>query len=410
MGMLILFYLANIFSAAAIDGFSTSEITEKQPFAFTKVELTVDGAAKDLKSSGITVFTNPGCYQTIIKGKNAKGFAANSVLNLSYWADKAFTTASNNSVYTIQAPKSLTYVEPTGDDSSKTVGFEIPQGTTEFCILIQQNPYISVVNNSTATPPQLDISAENLADVAVRDISVGELTPAATIPMSFATATDKSYSSLIYTCAKDKFRKCLESAVIDCSDKIDKGIANIIWCHKLKQLRCLIAEKCKKVQVCPQPQPQPMPCPPPQPHPTPQPAPHPVPYNPCPQVTPITPFVFLDICIRATILLGECAKGNSPVVYNLAPHYGKPYHQYITECDRLLFAGQAKVCVKAQVSTKAQQPVKKTEEKKKKKTTKSDKEEEEKSSGFSTGTYIAGGVGAVVVVSVCVYVGYQFLS
>merc|ERR1711915_554381 len=322
-----------------------------------------------------------------------KGFAANSVLNLSYWADKAFTTASNNSVYTIQAPKSLTYVEPTGDDSSKTVGFEIPQGTTEFCILIQQNPYISVVNNQTTTPPQLDISAENLATVAVRDITVGELTPPAAIPMEFATATDTSYSSLIYTCAKDKFRTCLESAVIDCSDKIDKGIARIIWCNKLKQLRCLIAEKCKKVQVCPQPQPQPMPCP------------------PCPQVTPITPFVFLDICIRATILLGECAKGKSPVVYNLAPHYGKPYHQYITECDRLLFAGQAKVCVKAQVSTKAQQqPVKKTEEKKKKKTTKSDKEEEEKSSGFSTGTYIAGGVGAVVVVSVCVYVGYQFLS
>ncbi|KRH93141.1 hypothetical protein M153_14260002472 [Pseudoloma neurophilia] len=436
--MHILFLLSTIFCGDAPDltVFQTSNVTDKQPYAYTKLEYLVGGVAQDLKSSGISVINQPICYQTIIRGRNPNGFKPGT-FNLSFWADKLFTLPANNSVFTIQGPKNFKETVPTGTDASATFTFEIPAGVTDFCIIIEQNPFIGVSVDDTATPPKLSVTAENLPVVPVESINFPELKEA--VPVETLTSPDTSYSNLLYNCARAAFKKCLEAAVIDCTDRIDKGLAKIIWCNKLKQIRCFISEKCKKVQVCP---PQPVPCVPapvvpvpcvPQPCApvpcVPQPPAH-APVTPC---TPITPFQFLDVCIRATILLNACVTGGpTHPVYTLAPYFSKPYHQYIAQCDRICFPGsqhsggvftggvttdiKARVHVQPTIKPcpqkKKETEKKKTEERKKtqKDSSEESSTEEESKSRFTTGAYIAGGVGVVVVVSVCVYVGYQFLS
>merc|ERR1711915_937442 len=216
MGMLILLNIVNLL-AAAIDGFQETNVTDKQPYAYTKVVYTAGGTIKDNKTSGITVTNSPGCYRTQIKGKNTNGFTAGT-LDLSFWGDKAFSLPSNNSVYTINATNSLTQILPTGLESSAIFQLNIPQGQTDFCIIIDQNPFIGVAIGAQAA--QLDVTAQNLPDQAVQDFNINEFLPAPeAVAMEFATSADRSYTELIFECSRALFRTCLESAVIDCGDK-----------------------------------------------------------------------------------------------------------------------------------------------------------------------------------------------
>merc|ERR1711915_465792 len=438
MGMLILLNIVNLL-AAAIDGFQETNVTDKQPYAYTKVVYTAGGTIKDNKTSGITVTNSPGCYRTQIKGKNTNGFTAGT-LDLSFWGDKAFSLPSNNSVYTVSATNSLTQTLPTGTDSSAIFQLNIPQGQTEFCITIDQNPFIGVAINSAGAAPQLDVTAQNLPDQAVADFTINEFLPTPeVVPMEFATSADKSYTELIFECSRALFRACVETAVVDCGDKIGAAVKKISLCCRLQKIRDFLAKRCESICIIPSKK-YPVPCPP---QPCPKPVPPVTPVHPvapvCPPVQqpsgpgpqqvvhePVTQTFFLDVCIKASIILTQM--GSAPYV-SLFPHVQKPYSQYIAECDKVCFpsssgysAGYGGAAHPSYAVRSTQKPTTKTvpakpcdKKSEKKKTEKKDEsdsssEDEKDKEGYSAGTYIAGGLGAVVVVSVCVYVGYQVMA
>lgn len=395
-----------------IDTFVETNVTDQQPFAYTKVEYKVDDVVKDNRTSGISILPIPLCYRTVIKGENPRGFAP-GVIDLSFWGDNKFTLPSSNSVYTISATNTLTLVEPIDKESAPVFELNIPAGTKKFCIIIQQNPFIGVKKDKETDPGELDITAEDLPNIDPADYTINELSEKPTVKIGFAKSKDTSFTDLLWKCAREVFKKCLESAQIDCSGSITEGLKKILCCLKLQKLRCFLAENCKKIPFCP-PKPiapicPPMPCPPAPCPPMPCP-PMPCPPTPCPPVC-VDIFFYMDVCVKATFLLTQICQRNGGPLYELMPAMSKPYQQYMAECDRICFP---RLYQQSQTKLAVQKPASQSQKKKKTKEEESSSSEEssqkDDDKAFNTGLKVAGGVGVVVVISVCVYVGYQFMS
>lgn len=413
--MLISFFASSILGAATVilDNVQQTDISTQQPYASVKVLYQVNSVMQNLKTSGIQVIQNPDCYETLIIGNNPKGFAAGQLL-FSFWEDPAFTTVSPNSVFSLLSSTALTYITPTGIELAAGVTYTIPVGIKNFIIKIKQDPFTGV-SVSTTDPKTILISSENINDIASTNFTFNEVDLAETVPVQFVKATTTFYSDLLFNCTKSKFKQCIEQSIIDCRKNIECDIKRIQALIIFDCLRLKISKSCPKyypeIPICP-----PKPCPQPV-QPCPQPIYPPAPSPVCPPVSgglQANIKVFLDICVKTSMILSKCIYNPESLSY-LNQYLNVPHSEFMTQCNKICmprYYNQESMKYNIPYTNVSNKMPKKPNMNKKKKIddSSSDSDEENtKESGFSTGVYVAGGIGVVVVVSVVTYVSWQFL-
>merc|ERR1711972_958847 len=280
-----------------------------------------------------------------------------------------------------------------------TIEYTVAAGSKTFCLDIKQDPYIGVTIDTVADPNAVNIQSAQLADATLAAQEYTNDTGAVPTATNLLASTNTSCAQLEFDCDKNAFRDCIENAVVHCYDRAQCELKKIRWvclfdCIRPKIAICIV--KIADLHCAPEHKPEPHP-----------PAPHPESHQPSHKAI----CTFLNICVKASVIIEACFSGNLPKYVH---HVNMPNRDYIKHCESMLRVNAAvAVETKAQLLKKhcppKKHPLPVRKQKKKHEDSSSD-DEKDKKDGYSTGAYIAGGVGVTVVVSVCVYVGYSFLS
>jgi len=299
----------------------------------------------------------------------------------------------------IYTTKGLTGVQPNdpadADQATLTIIYEVAAGTKQFCLEIKQDPFIGVsVDDTTAPLFTIDIESKQLDAAALAGQKYTQGGAAVDSPTDLVASTNTSFRDLTFLCDKKSLINCVDNAVIDCYDKIVCDLKKIHWLCLLDSIRPRIAICVEQIEVIHHKTE----------HPDQKPHPQPVPQHHQQKIA-----CFLDICVKATVIVEAIFAGHTNKYYQ-GLHL--PTDQYRRQCEQLLHVATG-VTVDTHVRHQRRhcppKPHHKLVKRNKRKHDSESDEKEDKKDAYGTGSYVAGGVG-IAFVSVAVYVGYSFLT